>query len=111
MIMSALRRCWSRSPKRLVILNEALHPTDKGPRGGARRICKVCGCSFGTVDLVVDHIDPVVPVHIPAKEMSWDTVIERMFNSPKSNLQPICKECHAVKSKEENKKRRENKKQ
>lgn len=105
-IMSALRRCWSRSPKRKVILDEAKHPTDKGPRGGARRICGVCKGSFGTNNLVVDHIDPVVPIDTPAKDMSWDEVVNRMFNSPKENLQPICDVCHKLKSAEENKERK-----
>lgn len=109
-IMSALRRCWAKSIKRKIILDEAKHPTAKGPRGGARRICGVCGESFGTNNLVVDHIEPVIPVDRKAVDMSWDEVVERMFNSPKENLQPICDLCHAAKSKEENAERRENKK-
>ena len=105
-IMSALRRCWARSPKRVAVLNKALHPTAKGPRGGARRICGVCGESFGTPELSVDHIDPVVPLHLSASEMTWDTIIDRMFNSAEENLQPVCKKCHDLKTKEENKQRK-----
>lgn len=109
-IMGALRRAWSRSPKRKVILDEARHPTDKGPRGGARFICSVCGGSFSSSELSVDHIDPVVPIGTPAKDMSWDEVVDRMFNSPKENLQPICKSCHKEKSNWENSARRRYKK-
>ena len=105
-IMSALRRAWSRSPKRKIILEDARHPVDKGPRGGTRFVCACCGKSFGSNDLSVDHLDPVVPIGTPAKDMSWDAVVNRMFNSPKENLQAICKECHAEKSKLENEERR-----
>lgn len=97
-IMSALRRCWSRSPKRKVILEDARSSGHKGPRGGARFTCNVCGEPFGSNDLAVDHIDPVIPVHKAAKDMSWDDIIFRMFDSPPSNLQVVCRECHKIKS-------------
>jgi len=104
--MGALRKCWSKSPKRKIILDEARHPTEKGPRGGARFVCSICGEPFGSNDLAVDHIDPVVPIDTASKDMSWDTIIWRMFNSPKENLQAVCKSCHKVKTDEENNDRR-----
>ena len=104
--MGSLRRAWARSPKRKIILDEARHPTEKGPRGGTRFVCAVCGKSCSSSALSVDHLSPVVPIGTPAKDMSWDTVINRMFNSPKNNLQAICKDCHNKKSKQENAERR-----
>jgi 5-methylcytosine-specific restriction endonuclease McrA len=69
-------------------------------------VCSICGkpCSSGA--LSVDHKDPVVPIGTPAKDMSWNDVVNRMFNSPKDNLQAVCKDCHKEKSNEENKERR-----
>ncbi len=108
--MGALRRAWSQSPKRRLILEEARHPTEKGPRGGTRFVCSVCGQPFGSSNLSVDHLDPVVPIGTPSKDMSWDEVVKRMFNSPKKNLQSICKDCHKEKSNWENAERRRIKK-
>jgi len=105
--MSALRRAWSRSPKRKIILDEARHPIEKGPRGGTRFVCGICGRAYSSSDLTVDHIDPVVPVGTSSKDMTWDNIINRIFNSPKKNLQAVCKTCHKLKTDEENAERRE----
>lgn len=49
----------------------------------------------------MDHNPPVVPVE---GWDSWEGVIDRMFCSP-DNYQRLCKDCHAVKTKEENQQR------
>jgi hypothetical protein len=48
-------------------------------------------------NIIVDHIDPVVPV---TGWVSWDHCVERMY-CELDNLQAICKACHDVKSAEE----------
>jgi len=56
-------------------------------KNGARR----------TKNVLVDHIEPIVPV---TGWVSWDSCIERMF-CEEDNLQLLCKACHDSKSKEE----------
>lgn len=109
-IFGALRRCWSRHPRKRAILHKAKHPTICGPRGGSQYICASCRETFGLGAVNVDHIEPVVPINTLSKDMSWDEIIGRMFNCSDDNLQVLCKECHKEKSREENAERREFKK-
>lgn len=78
---------------------------EKGPRGGARYKCSVCNESFGQREVNVDHIEPIVPIGIASKDMSWDEIVSRTFCS-EENLQVICTECHKLKSKQEVKDRK-----
>ncbi len=104
-ILSAIKRCFSRSPLHRDVLTKAKHPTEKGPKGGARYICEICKDNFAQGKIQVDHIDPVIPVDVTARDMSFDEIIARIF-CPPENYQAACVECHKVKSKEENKQRR-----
>lgn len=56
-----------------------------------------------------DHKSPLVPVETTLEAMSWDEVVNRTWCAPE-NLQSICVSCHKIKSKAENKLRREYKK-
>ena len=108
-ILSAIKRCFSRSPLHRDVLTKAKHLTEKGPKGGARYTCADCGDHFAQGKVQVDHISPVIPVDVTARDMSWDEIVDRIF-CPPGNYQTICVDCHKVKSKEENKLRRSLKK-
>lgn len=71
--------------------------------------CTACNAMTPLYLLEVDHEDPIIPVDSSLEEMSWDQVIDRVWCDER-NLKAICKPCHKVKSKEENKERRINKK-
>ena len=64
--------------------------------------CNVCKGSFAGKDVEVDHINPIVPT---SGFISWDSFIDNLF-CELSNLQVICKTCHAKKSKLENEERK-----
>ena len=85
-------------------------PDETGPRGGARYRCAECGGSFPATKTQIDHLEPVIPLDTPAKEMSFDEIINRMW-CPIDNLQCVCVECHKIKSKAENAERRRIKKE
>jgi 5-methylcytosine-specific restriction endonuclease McrA len=63
-----------------------------------------CQCKKLTTrkDLHGDHILPVIEPSVGF--VDWNTYIDRLFLG---QIQPICKECHAKKTKEENKVRKE----
>ncbi len=105
-ILSAIKRCFSRSPTHKAALDAVKCPRKKGPRGGARYRCCECKKDFGIKAIQVDHIDPIVPIGTASKDMSWDVIIERTFCDIE-NLQAICKDCHGKKSKGEMKQRNE----
>ncbi len=67
--------------------------------------CELCGVAREKID--VDHIAPVVPV---SGFTTWDHYIASRFVTA-DKLQGICKDCHKVKTKEENRQRREIKKE
>lgn len=56
-------------------------------------------------NVVVDHIDPIVPV---TGWVNWDSVVERLFCEIE-NLQALCLPCHNKKCAEEREERKKHK--
>lgn len=84
------------------------------PKGNVSKVpdvyfpCNICGNHFKREETQCDHIEPVVPVQVSGKFMSWDVLFEeRLCVEDLNQLQILCKPCHGVKSSEENKARRE----
>lgn len=106
-IMSALRRAqW---PVKYQAIKNAYIDDGINPKTGRRcklHECEECGDCFPAKDMQADHINSVIPL---TGFDSWDKVIERMFCEIEG-YQALCKDCHKIKTKEENKIRRENKK-
>lgn len=82
------------------------------PRNEVKKRCKVNGksgwfaceiCHKECERLDVDHIMPVVPV---SGFTTWDHYIASRFVTA-DKLQGICRDCHKAKTKQENVKRRE----
>lgn len=67
--------------------------------------CELCKQEREKID--IDHIIPIVPI---SGFTTWDAYINARFVAA-SKLQGICKDCHKAKTKEENKKRRDNKRE
>ena len=106
-IKSALRSGSQRWPPRYEALNEAKRGkfvNESTGRLAEHYECAMCHKLFPAKSVVVDHIEPVVPV---SGFSTWDEVISRMF-CPVSGLQVLCKEDHKIKTKEENDLRRAN---
>ena len=104
LIKGALRRLMARSPVIRKVKETAVHPSIRGPRGGKTYICADCNKTFPGKDIAIDHIKPVVPLTKDLNSMSYDDIVKRIF-CPISNLQPLCKACHKVKTSDERKKR------
>jgi 5-methylcytosine-specific restriction endonuclease McrA len=77
----------ARVERGLYLCSECKEHVPTTVKNGARR----------TKNVLVDHIEPIVPV---TGWVSWDSCIERMFCEV-DNLQLLCKACHDIKSKEE----------
>ncbi len=85
-VRSAIRQVWSRSYQRRLAKARAI-------RKDGFEYCDQCGEKVPKVS--IDHIIPVGDI--------MNGGIDRMF-CPSSGLQALCKPCHAVKTKEDNKK-------
>ena len=75
-----------------------------------RKECKKIGicakCREVTKDIHVDHINPVIDPKVGWQ--GWDIYYDRLFNG---DLQPLCRPCHKIKTREENVERKETRKQ
>jgi 5-methylcytosine-specific restriction endonuclease McrA len=103
-IMSALRR--AQYPVKYECIRAAYRRDGVNPKTG--RKCKLHECAechelFPGKDMRADHIEPIVPI---TGFDSWDYLIDRLFCEI-DGFQALCVDCHAVKTKAENKARRE----
>lgn len=104
-IIGAIRRVFSRSDVRREVLESVkvvMHYDVAHPRVKHWSRCPLCKKTAPRYLFAVDHIDPVVPVNSSQIQMSWDDIVNRIF-CDKSNLQPICKKCHRIKTAHERK--------
>lgn len=106
LIKGAIRRVFSRSELRREVVESSRisHYDPERPRVTKWSKCSQCQTPTATYQIEVDHVDPIVPVDRSLEQMSWDEVINRVFCS-KDNLTPVCRPCHAIKTKSENKAR------
>lgn len=103
-IIASLRNGSRRWPPRYETLNAAKTSkkiNKKTKRLAQHYLCAICEDEFPATQVQVDHIKPVVDPKKGFKD--WNTFIKRLF-CPADNLQVVCKPCHKVKTKEENKK-------
>lgn len=68
--------------------------------------CAKCKQIFKRTDLHGDHEQPVIDPLVGF--IDWNTYMDRLFLG---QIQPLCKECHALKTKQENEVRVENRRQ
>jgi len=83
----ALRKLWLWSDQRRAALS-------RGRQARGCYKCEQCGSLVGVGLIVVDHINPAVPV---TGWDSWDGYIERLFCS-EEGLQVLCDMCHLIKT-------------
>ena len=104
LIKGAIRRVFSRSELRKTIIHEArvTHYDPDRPRVTKWGRCAHCKELIALYQMEVDHNEPIIPVDKSLESMTWDEIIGRIFCA-KENLTALCKPCHSVKTKAENK--------
>lgn len=107
LLKGSVRRVFSRSElRRAALATAAIQHTDLDrPRVKKWSRCDECKEPTPQYLMQVDHIEPLVPITSTLEEMSMDDLIDRAWCEIR-NLRPLCKPCHQVKTKEENKARR-----
>jgi 5-methylcytosine-specific restriction endonuclease McrA len=85
-LIGAIRKIWRWSKERRECLKTA-------QRSKKRYLCNICHKL--TLEPVVDHVIPVVPLNWGGVFWDWDVYVARMFHE---NLQTLCKKCHNYKS-------------
>jgi 5-methylcytosine-specific restriction endonuclease McrA len=94
-----------------MVLNEAVIEHFDPNRKRVTKWCRCAQCQKPEPKYLcaVDHVSPVIPINSSMEELSIDEVVNRIW-CEKNNLQVLCEECHTVKTKAENKERRQLKK-
>jgi len=112
LLKGAIRRVFSRSELRRKIVDLAVVKHSDPSRTRVKTWCKCPECNqfIPKSYMQVDHIVPIIGLHESLEDLSWDTVIDRLW-CEENNLTAICKECHTKKTKAENKERRKLKKE
>lgn len=113
LIKGAIRRVFSRSELRRQALDKALVKDYSDP--SRKRVtrwgrCAECEKLEPLYKMQIDHIEPVIPQDSSLDQMTWDTLVDRIWCDER-NLQALCETCHKAKSKEENAERRRIKKE
>lgn len=112
LIKGALRRIFSRSDLRRSIIEKAIIKGYKNSKRKAVKFwvkCSECGKMEAKSNVQVDHDQPVIGITETLEDLSWDDLVNRIW-CPESNLNVMCKPCHQLKTKKENKARRDFKK-
>ena len=92
-LRSLLRELWSKSPYREQALKKARQPTKP-----ATYLCAKCGEKFGLGEVEVDHIKELpTNNYTDINAIDWNAYVAGLF-CPDTNLQVLCKRCHAVKT-------------
>jgi 5-methylcytosine-specific restriction endonuclease McrA len=107
LLKGALRRVFSRSELRNSVVKASLveHLDPNRPRVKKWCLCNICRKPEAKSYVVVDHINPVIPVHTSFEAMSLDEVVDRLWCAI-NNLQVVCSSCHDEKTKQERKDRK-----
>lgn len=108
LVKGSLRRVFSRSDLRRKIVNLSVRPEhfdDTRKRVKTWCACPVCHKFIAKSYMVVDHIEPVIGINETLDSLDLNTVVDRLW-CEENNLLAICKDCHKIKTKQENKARR-----
>lgn len=107
LVMGAIRRVFSRSELRRKALELSIvEYRDEGRKRVTKwSRCPECLGYIPTYLMQVDHVLPIIHLEETLEGLNWDLVIDRVWCEI-SNLRAICKTCHSIKTKAENKERR-----
>lgn len=107
LIKGAIRRAFARSALHQKVIRDAIvqHSDPDRPRVKTWCKCAICGKPEAKSYIVVDHIEPVIPLNSSFEEMSLDEAVDRTWCDEK-NLQVVDSTCHSAKSKLESKERK-----
>lgn len=106
-----MRRAFSRSDLHQRVLDASVieHSDPKRPRVKTWCRCNSCKLPEARSYMAVDHIDPLIPLHLSFEQMSLDVVVDRLW-CEEHNLQVLCETCHDDKSAAEREERKRLKK-
>jgi 5-methylcytosine-specific restriction endonuclease McrA len=108
LLKGAIRRVFSRSKLRRQVIEaaEVKHTDPLRPRVTKWVFCAECGEIFPRYLAEVDHINPVIKPTERLEDLTWSELVDRIWCNF-TNLRVVDKDCHRLKTKNENKLRKQ----
>jgi len=95
-VIGAIRRLFRQSPQFKKVWSGSRVEVTRYNKDGTlskkpyvKKTCEVCGELFSTTNIAIDHIEPVVPLHLTNEDLTYDEIVSRLI-CPSTNLQRIC---------------------
>lgn len=103
LIKAALRSAFARSDLHKQVIEESIvqHSDPKRKRVKTWCKCAICGKPEAKSYMIVDHIQPFVPIHMFFEDMDLTDAVNRLW-CELINLQCVDEVCHNEKSQREN---------
>jgi hypothetical protein len=96
MVIGAIRRLFRQSPQFKEVHEASRVEVPRYNKDGTlskkpyvKRTCEVCGELFSSTNIAIDHIEPMVPLHLTDNDLSYNEIVENII-CKKPNLQRIC---------------------
>lgn len=96
LVIGALRRLFRQSPQFKEVHEASRVEIPKYNKDGSlskkphvKRTCEVCGELFSSTNIAIDHIEPMVPLHLTNEDLDYIELVRKIF-CKKDNLQRIC---------------------
>lgn len=105
LLKGAIRRVFSRSDLRKEALKKARlegYHDPLRPRVKKWGTCNICKLPIPEYLMQVDHFHPIVPITTSLEDMSIDDLVNNVWCDVK-DLNSVCKLCHNIKTRFENK--------
>jgi len=96
LVIGAIRRLFRQAPQFKEVHEASRVEVPKYNKDGGlskkphvKRTCEVCGELFSSTNIAIDHIEPMVPIHLTNDDLSYNEIVNKVI-CDKSNLQRIC---------------------
>ena len=96
LVIGAIRRLFRQAPQFKEVHEASRVEVPKYNKDGSlskkphvKRTCEVCGELFSSTNIAIDHIEPMVPIHLTNDDLSYNEIVNKIICN-KSNLQRIC---------------------
>jgi hypothetical protein len=96
LVIGAIRRLFRQSPQFKEIHEASRVEVPRYNKDGSlskkphvKKTCESCGNLFSSGNIAIDHVDPMVPLHLVDDDMDYNEIVDSII-CKKDNLQRLC---------------------
>ena len=105
MVIGAIRRLFRQSPQFKEVSEASRVEVPRYNKDGnlskkpyVKKTCEVCSGLFSSTNIAIDHVDPMVPLHLTDDDLTYEEIVRKII-CDRSNLQRICNPKKGIKNK------------